>query len=220
MIEVIPAILTNNATEFVDMVDRIQKSVDVNSANLRRIQIDVIDGKFAENKTVDPLLVGDIDTNLSLDFHLMVEEPINWVEKSAAAGADRIIGQIEMMTSQIDFVKKVQETGLYVGLAVDISTPISKLDPTILTNVDVVLLMAVKAGWGGQKFNSEVLEKVKKLDEIRINDKTPFRICVDGGETEDTVGATHYAGADEVAVGRKLFDGNIAENVDVIQKAS
>ncbi len=219
MVEVIPAILTDNITELEAMLKRVDDAVDLDEANVHRVQIDVIDGQFAENKTVDPINMGGIDTNLSLDFHLMVKEPVNWVEKCANAGADRIIGQIEMMASQVQFVGKVQETGLYVGLAVDLDTPISKLDAVVLTSVDVILLMAVKAGFGGQKFDERVLDKIKELDEIRVRDKTPFKICVDGGETEETIPETHFAGADEVVIGKRLFAGSIAENVEKMQKA-
>ena len=219
MVEIVPAILTDNITELESMLKRVDDASDLDGANVHRVQIDVIDGQFVENKTVDPINMGGIDTNLSLDFHLMVKEPVLWVERCANARADRIIGQIEMMTSQVQFVGKVQEMGLYVGLAVDLATPISKLDPVILNNVDVVLLMAVKAGFGGQKFDESVLDKIKELDEVRIRDKTPFKICVDGGETEETIPETHYAGADEVAIGKRLFVGSISENIERMQKA-
>lgn len=215
MLEIIPSILTSDIKEFESMLKIVEEAGNVN-----RVQIDIIDGQFVDNKTIDPANVVGIDTNLSLDFHLMVKEPSAWVEKCANAGADRIIGQIEMMKSQVEFVGKVQETNLYVGLAVDLSTPISKLDPVILTNVDVVLLMAVKAGWGGQKFNDSVLNKVKELDEIRVRDATPFRICVDGGEMEDNIDETHFAGADEVVIGRRLFQGDMAENIKKLQTAA
>ncbi len=213
MIEIIPAILTNTVTDFESKINRLNEAVEVGGANIKRLQIDIIDGAFVDNKTVDPANIVGIDTNLSLDFHLMVKEPANWIEKSARAGADRIIGQIEMMESQLKFVEKVQETGLYVGLAVDLETPITKLDPVVLTDVDVIVVMAVKAGWGGQEFDKKVLGKINELDEIRVRDKTPFRICVDGGETVDTIDETHYAGADEVVIGARLFQGDIAENV-------
>lgn len=220
MVEIIPAILTDNITELEERLGAVDEAVDANGANIKRVQIDIIDGEFVDNKTVDPANMGGVDTNLSLDFHLMVKEPINWIEKCANAGADRIIGQIEMMHSQVDFVGRVQESGLYVGLAVDLETPVSKLDPVVLTNVDVVLLMAVKAGWGGQKFDARVLEKIKELDEIRARDATPFKICVDGGETEETINETHFAGADEVVAGKRLFDGNLKENIERMQKAA
>lgn len=219
-IDIIPAILTNNVNELKSMLSTVSETVDVNETPVSRVQIDVIDGEFVDNKTVDPGVLEGLDTNLSLDFHLMVKEPINWVEKSANAGADRIIGQIEMMSSQVEFLKRVQDTGLYIGLAIDLDTSVSQLDPLVLNNLDVVLLMAVRAGWGGQPFNKSVLEKIKELDEIRSRDKTPFRICVDGGETEETVDETHFAGADEIVIGRRLFLGSIHDNIKKLQAAA
>jgi ribulose-phosphate 3-epimerase len=101
-----------------------------------------------------------------------------------------------------------------------LDTPVSLLDPLILNNLDVVLVMAVKAGWGGQEFNSKVIDKIKELDEIRVRDKTPFRICVDGGETESVIDDTHFAGADEVVVGARIFNGNLKENIEKMQTAA
>lgn len=220
MVEIIPAILTDSVTELEEKLDRVDEAVEASGANIKRVQIDIIDGKFVDNRTIDPSNITGIDTNLSLDFHLMVKEPINWVEKCATAGADRIIGQIEMMNSQPDFIGRVQEVGLYVGLAVDLGTPISKLDPVVLTDVDVILVMAVRAGWGGQKFDRRVLGKIKELDEIRVRDSTPFKICVDGGETEDVIDDTHFAGADEVAIGKRLFAGSLKDNIERMQLAA
>lgn len=213
MVNIIPAILTDNVTDLSDKVRRINDVSHVEGITVRSIQIDVIDGVFADNRTVDPVSLVGLDTDLGLDFHLMVKEPINWVEKCANAGADRIIGQIEMMKNQVEFVEKVQETGLYIGLALDLETPVSELNALILNNVDAILLMAVKAGFGGQKFDKRVLDKIKELDEIRVRDKTPFKICVDGGETVDVIDDTHYAGADEVVIGKRLFDGDLAANI-------
>ncbi len=219
-VEIIPAILTNDLGEFSSLIRQVEETIAVNDTPVKRIQIDVLDGIFVDNKTIDPGVLTITETDLSLDFHLMVKDPAGWVERCANAGADRIIGQIEMMESQIDFVKKVQETGLYVGLAVDLDTPVSKLDPVILNNLDVVLLMAVKAGWGGQQFDGKVIEKIKELDEVRSRDRTPFRICVDGGETETTIDETHFAGADEVVIGRRLFMGSIRDNIKKLQEAA
>lgn len=220
MVDIIPAILTDNVTELRDKVKRIDEVSFADGTTVRKIQIDIIDGEFVGNKTIDPANIVGLDTDLSLDFHLMVKEPIKWVEKCATAGADRIIGQIEMMESQVDFVGRVAETGLYVGLAVDLETPISKLDPVVLTNVDVILLMAVKAGWGGQKFDKRVLEKIGEIDEIRVRDSTPFKICVDGGETEEVIDETHFAGADEIVIGKRLFAGDLGENIKKFQEAA
>ncbi len=213
MIKIIPSILTNNPEEAREMLSRCEGVVE-------RVSIDIIDGKFAENKTIDPSVFTDIDTNLKLDFHLMVVEPVNWIERCVRAGADRIIGQIEQMEDQVEFVGKVQETGLYIGLGVDLTTPIENLDATILTSLDVVLVMSVAAGFGGQEFDSEALDKIKKLDEIRARDDTPFEIQDDGGVTLETVYNVHKIGADEVSIGRRIFEGNLAKNLEKFQMAA
>jgi len=213
MLKIIPAILTSDIREVEEKLRRLEGQVD-------RVQIDIIDGVFVDNKTIDPSALENIETDLNLDFHLMTKEPIDWIERAARAGADRIIGHIEMMQSQIDFVGKVQQVGAYVGLALDLATPIEELDRVILTNLDVVLVMAVSAGFGGQKFERSVLDKIRKLDEIRVRDDTPFKICVDGGETESTIGDTYFEGADEIAIGRRIFEGDLAKNIGRFQKAA
>lgn len=214
MIEIIPAILTNNPRELETLLSQAQEQ------GVKRVQIDIVDGEFADNKTIDPLVVADIETDLLLDFHLMTKEPMDWLEKAARGMADRVFGQIEMMQNQIAFVAKAQSVGVSVGLAVDLETPVARLNPTILTSIDAVLLMAVKAGFGGQKFNQKVVEKIKKLAKIRRKDKTPFKICVDGGVTPKVMPDLIKAGVDEVVVGRRLFEGDLKENIENFRKLS
>jgi len=213
MIQIIPAILSNDIKE---VGEKLAQAEGVGG----KIQIDVIDGVFANNKTVDPSALEFIETDLKLDFHLMTKEPIDWVERAVRGMADRIIGQVEMMTDQVGFVGKVSEVGLSVGLAIDLPTSISKLDPTILTNLDVVLVMSVPAGFGGQEFDRRALAKIKELDEIRIRDDTPFKICVDGGINTNNISDVVKAGADELVIGEGLFAGNIKENIDSLMKAA
>lgn len=213
MVEIIPSILTNNPQELEEMLAFCEEVVD-------RIQIDIIDGIFTNNKTIDPSSLADIDSNLKIDFHLMVKEPIHWVERCIRGGADRIIGQIEMMNNQVEFVGKVQEVGASVGLAIDIDTDVDKLDPVILTNLDVVLVMSVKAGFGGQEFDVRAIDKIKRLDAIRVRDDTPFAICDDGGITLGSIHSIHAPGADEVSIGKRLFVGNLAQNIKKFQEAA
>jgi len=156
---------------------------------------------------------------LEIDVHLMVKEPVDWVEKSVRAMGDRIIGQVEMMSNQAEFIGKVQETGHQVGLALDLDTPVSVLDETLFTLVDVILLMSVKAGFGGQKFSELAIEKIRELAEIREKDKTNFKICVDGGIEEENIKQIADTGADEVAVGSSLFNGSVEENMRKLQNA-
>lgn len=213
MLEIIPAILTNNINE---AEDEIQKCTGI----VKRVQLDIIDGIFADNKTIDPSNLGEVESSLALDFHLMVKSPIKWVEKSINAGADRIIGQVEMMESQIEFIQKIQFSNLRVGLALDLATPVSVLDPAIFPLADVILLMSVKAGFGGQKFDKSVLTKIKELNEIRVNGKSPFKICVDGGETDEVIDDTYLAGADEVVIGNRLFVGDLEVNIKKLLNAA
>ncbi|MGB6882391.1 MAG: hypothetical protein WBD86_03805 [Microgenomates group bacterium] len=211
MVEVIPVILTNNPQELKRLVSQAEEIVE-------RIQIDIVDGQFASNKTVDPSIFETIETNLNLDFHLMTKEPADWVEKATRAMADRIIGQIEMMENQIEFVEKVMVTNASVGLAVDIKTPISDIDPVVLASLDVVLVMSVPAGFGGQKFDKRALEKIKELNEARKKDNMTFKICVDGGITKEVISSLIKAGTDEVAIGRWLFKGDLRKNIDKIKE--
>lgn len=213
MVKIIPAILTSSIDELKELLGRCEGVVD-------RVQIDIIDGVFANNKTIDPVVFENIDTDLKLDFHLMVKEPKSWVEKCVRASADRIIGQIEMMSNQEEFVGKVQEVGAEVGLAIDLQTSVDSLDKTILNNLDAVLVMSVDAGFGGQEFDEAALEKIRLLDEVRSRDATPFNIIDDGGITLETVDDAKRAGVDEVAVGKRLFDGDLKENIEKFVKAS
>lgn len=213
MVEIIPSILTKDIDEARLMIKRCDGLV-------QRVQVDIVDGIFANNVTIKPRELTNLDVFLGLDFHLMVNEPIDWVERCIGVGADRIIGQIEMMTSQRDFVKKVEEHNLRLGLAIDLDTPVSSIDESLFEKLDVVLVMSVAAGFGNQKFEIQALDKVKELNEIRIKNKTPFRICIDGGETEDVIDDSVLDGADEVVIGRRLFNGDIASNIKKMQIAS
>ena len=212
MIKIFPSILTSDPDELKELISQVEGIVDF-------VSIDIIDGKFADNKTVDPQALVDFDTNLKFDFQLMVNEPINWVEKCAAAGAERIVGHIEQMSDQVEFVGKVQEVGASIGLGLDLDTPVSKLDSTILTNLDTILVMSVPAGFGGQKFDKKALKKVRELSKIRTKDDTPYKIHVDGGVSFDNISEIVKAGADEVSVGRGLFKGNVKDNIDKLLKA-
>ena len=213
MIEIIPSILTNNPKDLRELLGRCEGVTE-------RVQIDVVDGIFVENRSVDLGVFSGIETDLNLDFHLMVKEPINWVERCIQAGADRIIGQIEMMQNQVDFVGKIQEVGASVGLALDLDSPVTDLDSTILNSLDVVLIMSVKAGFGGQEFDKKALKKIKDLDDIRARDDTPFKIQDDGGITLQSVYNVHRLGVEEVSIGRKLFEGDLGENLKKFQKAA
>jgi ribulose-phosphate 3-epimerase len=213
MIEIIPSILTDNADELRDLISRCEGVVD-------RISIDIIDGKFANNKTVDPSILEEIETNLKIDYQLMVIEPINWIERCLRGQADTIIGHVERMEDQDDFVESVLGEGVYVGLGLDLPTPISQINSSIFGKLDTVLLMSVPAGFGGQDFDRKVLDKIKKLDEIRSESDFSFKIQDDGGVSLETVDEAHFFGVDEVSIGRRIFKGDLKQNLEKFQHAA
>lgn len=213
MVSIVPAILTNDP-------DELREKMALLEGKAKRVQIDIIDGVFADNKTILPDLVGELDTSLLVDFHLMTKEPVDWVERCVRGMADRIFGHIEMMTDQADFMGKVGEVGAKVGLALDLETAIERLDSTIIGNLDGALVMAVPAGFGGQEFDEGALAKIKKLDAIRSRDDTPFKICVDGGINEKNIKEVARAGADEVAIGKHLFGEELTEHIRKLREAA
>src|SRR5258708_3975577 len=131
--KIIPAILTSDLTEFEALEKKAEGVVD-------RIQIDVIDNKFANNSTVDPSVLKNLNfnLNLNLDFHLMVKGPIDWIEHCVTGPQNRIIGQIEFMENQKEFVEKVISVGNLPGLAVDLPTEVEALDQEILSKVSLI----------------------------------------------------------------------------------
>lgn len=175
MIKILPAIMSDSLEEFKKELERVWSMVS-------RVQVDVIDGKFAERETVKPEELNMIDTVVVFDAHLMVEKPEEWVSRCAMGGVDRVFGQVEKMEDVTAFVGDVQAEGMAVGLAYDIDTPLDGLKE-VINNLDAVLLLAVKAGKQGQEFDEKVLEKIK---EVRKLSKKVF-LVIDGGLDEEKI---------------------------------
>ncbi len=211
MVEVIPSILTNDPHELKEMIA-------MSEGVCSKAHIDIIDGDFAKNRTISPDILAEVETPLLLDFHLMTKEPVDWVEKCVRGMANRVIGQIEKMSDQFEFISKVNSLGIGVGLAVDLETPLERIESSLLSTLDVIVVMSVRAGFGGQIFNRSALVKVAKLDEIRRQEGFRYRICVDGGVTPDVTRELISRGVNEVSVGRRLFVGEISSNMQKFQK--
>jgi ribulose-phosphate 3-epimerase len=204
--KIIPAILTNDIGQLTTLEKEAENAVD-------RIQIDVIDNKFADNSTVDPAVLKNISTNLSLDFHLMVKGPIDWIEHCVESKNNRIIGQIEQMENQHTFIDKVKNAGSMAGLGVDLPTPLINLDKSVLSKIDILLIMSVKAGFDHQEFDLTVFDKIKEAVELRRKIDANFKISVDGGVTKLLINQMESLGVDEVFVGKRIFEGNLKENL-------
>lgn len=175
MIKIIPAIMSDNLEEFKKELEKVWSKVS-------RVQVDVIDGKFAERETLKPEELNMVDTVVAFDVHLMVEKPEEWVSRCAMGDADRVFGQVEKMEDVVAFVGDVQAEGMAAGLAYDLDTPLDGLEE-VIDNLDAVLLMSVKAGKQGQEFDDAVLEKIKRVRELSKR----VTLVIDGGLDEEKI---------------------------------
>ncbi len=170
MVTIVPAILEKDISSFLEKAEKV---VGVT----RRVQVDIIDGKFASAITVTPEGLKEIELPLEYEAHLMVEEPHEWIERCVEAGITAVYGQVEKMSDKVAFIADAQFAGMRAGLAYDLATPLTGLEE-IINNLDGVLLMSAPLGTQGEKdFDEKVLDKIK---EIRKMDKN-IKIVVDGG---------------------------------------
>lgn len=170
MVTIIPAILEKDVTAFEERLRMVWGIT-------KRVQMDIIDGKFAPIETVEPEVLLNIDTIIDFEGHLMVDRPEEWVERCAASGMTALYGQVEKMRDRDRFVADTEFAGMKAGLAFDIETPLDGLEE-VINNLDGVLLMAVKAGTQGvNQFDERVLAKIKKVREM----SELVKIVVDGG---------------------------------------
>ena len=183
---------------FVDKErEEVEKKVEKVMGVVEEVSIDIIDGKFADNKTIGVEDLENISGQISLGVQLMVEEPIKMVELCAEVGVERVIGQIELMKNQKEFVEKVKGLKMKVGLGLDLKTGVDFLDEEVLAEIDDILLMTVAAGFSEQEFNKKALEKIEK-----IKKEMGFKgnIWVDGGVNEETIKECVEAGANRLSV--------------------
>ena len=184
------------------------------------LHIDIMDGHFVENISFGADVVKAIRpvTKCLLDCHLMVENPEKYVASFAQAGADSLSIHVEATRHIHGAIQKVNAAGLRSAVVINPGTDISSIKH-VLEIVDMVLVMTVNPGFGGQKFIPECLEKVRELADIRQFRGLDFEIEVDGGIDNQTIIACRDAGADVFVAGSYVFDGNIEENMVTLREA-
>lgn len=213
MIEVIPAVLATSDYEYSQKVEKIEES----GAFVEGwIQVDFMDNKFVQNQTVERDVLNKYPTNLHVEAHLMVIDPEEWIIELSNAGVERIIPHIETIEDDT-VLKKIKEEKIEAGLAINPETAVAKLTPYLHT-IDVVLVMSVKPGFGGQDFIPETIEKVKEVLRLRSENKLEFKIEVDGGVSKEWVEKLVKAGCDRLIIGSHLVEGNINENLEKIKE--
>lgn len=193
-IEIIPTILTKDPEE-------VAKKISLIEGKAERFQFDLLDGIFLPEKSVDLEILGQLETSLKIDVHLMTVHPEEWVERAVAVMADRIIGQVEKMDSCQEFIEGVVAVGIEVGLALSPETPVGQIEES-LPKVDLVLVMTRKPGFGRFPFDEATLEKVKKIRGI-VGEQVD--ICVDGGINDKNIKKAASSGANFFAIGGALW---------------
>jgi ribulose-phosphate 3-epimerase len=178
------------------------------------IHLDIMDGNFVPNLTFGPIIVEAINrlTDLPLDTHLMIFNPDNYIEKFAEAGSDVLTVHQEASIHLHRTIMKIKSLGVKAGVSINPATPVSAIE-NVLDEVDLVLVMSVNPGFGGQSFIKNSLKKISSLREIKEKNNYNFLIEVDGGIDIDNVQSVLDAGADVIVAGASIF-----KDPDPVQK--
>ncbi len=214
MIKIAPSILSADFSRLAEEIEATEKA----GADL--IHVDVMDGHFVPNITVGPLVVSAVRkvARLPLDVHLMIDEPDRHLGSFVKAGADIITVHIEAAVHLHRTINWIKESGIKAGVSLNPATSLSSLD-FILPDVDMVLLMSVNPGFGGQDFIPQIIDKIKRLREIIDSNGYKVEIEVDGGIKIDNALDVAGAGADILVMGSAFFESEAyAETIRKVRK--
>ncbi len=200
MIQIAPSILSADFSKLGREIDLVA------TAGAHVIHVDVMDGHFVPNITIGPPVIRSIKRvcRLPLDVHLMISEPDRFIPVFVKSGADRISVHIEACPHIHRTITRIKSAGVKAGVAINPGTPVGHV-VEVLPLVDFVLVMTVNPGFGGQKFITSSIDKIKRLQNVLVSRGLKAVISVDGGVNQDNILQLVEAGAKIVVVGNSIF---------------
>lgn len=200
MVKIAPSILSADFAKLGEEIKEVESAVDY-------IHVDVMDGHFVPNITIGPLIVDAIRpvTDLPLDVHLMIENPEHYIQAFVDAGADIITVHQEACPHLHRVVQQIKQAGVKAGVVINPATPVESIE-YVLEDVDLVLVMTVNPGFGGQSFIPSGLNKIKQLFDLRSEHGYSYEIEVDGGVNQETAKQCIHVGADVLVAGSAIFN--------------
>ena len=206
------------STSILNADDRIEAIVKLNRTNHSYVHVDVMDGNFVSDTqfNVNEIRAINIVSNIPLDVHLMVDDPIKYVNKLNDLNIKYITFHVEVKKNISKIISKIKELGYGVGLSIKPDTDIEELIP-YLKDIDMILVMSVEPGKGGQKFLNKTIDRVKKIKNIITKNKYDIKIEVDGGIDDKTI--TMLDGVDIAVVGSYIIKSdNYASKINKLLK--
>ena len=214
-IQISPSILSADFSQLGKEIKRLE------DGGADMIHVDVMDGHFVPNLTIGPPVIKALKKNSSLPFdvHLMISPVHKYIESYANAGADIITIHPEATDDLLSSINRIKKLKKKVGISLNPETRVEVIEE-FLDQIDLILIMSVNPGFGGQKFMPEVLDKVKKLDKIRKNSKLHFDIEIDGGINFENSKLAIKSGVNILVSGTTIFknnNGDIKKNIDLLR---
>ena len=208
-----PSILSADFCRLGEQINELENN------NIDLLHIDIMDGVFVPSISFGMPVIKSIRriTDMFFDVHLMISEPIRYIEAFAKCGVDGITVHVEASKDLEATLDKIKEQNMKCAVAINPDTEIEEITH-VLEKVDMVLVMSVYPGFGGQKFILESFEKVERLDKIRKDKNLDFLIEIDGGVNVENAGKIAESGADWLVAGTAIFSGNITENINKIKE--
>jgi len=206
--------------DFARLGDEVRRAAD---GGVDSIHLDVMDGHFVDNLTIGPVVVSAIRPASDLPFHshLMITNPLAYADRFADAGSDLIIFHVEADDDAGAVIDAIERAGKRPGIALNPETAAEAVHP-YLERIDLLLVMTVHPGWGGQPFIGEVLPKLSALRDEIARRNLPVPIGVDGGVNLDTIGRAHAAGGEVLVAGSALYStgGDLTRTVAELRSAA